>query len=151
MWYSSSIDRFYVILHEWIAFCGAFLNIHRNGVLTAISSIMYYDFESYICGYFSCVGGVLSYIRGLWPLCPTCVKPQHVQVTPCPPCIKPSPGDPLPYMCKTRPVQVTPCPTHVKPRPVQATPCPTCVKPSPGDPLTYMCKTQPRWPLSLHV
>ena len=29
--------RSHVILHEWIAFYGAFLNIHRSGVLTALA------------------------------------------------------------------------------------------------------------------
>ena len=31
--------RSHVILHEWLAFYSAFLNIHRSGVLTALASL----------------------------------------------------------------------------------------------------------------
>ena len=32
--------RSHVILHEWIAFYSAFLNIHRSGVLTALAWLL---------------------------------------------------------------------------------------------------------------
>ena len=40
--------RLHVILHEWIAFYGTFLNIHRSGVLTALALHMN---TPYVCGF----------------------------------------------------------------------------------------------------
>ena len=48
--YCSTILRFWadslrshVILHEWIAYYSAFLNIHRSGVLTALASLVLHE------------------------------------------------------------------------------------------------------------
>ena len=37
-----------VILHEWLAFCSAFLNIRRSGVLTALASAGWYTHGCFV-------------------------------------------------------------------------------------------------------